>query len=279
MIESILQFISESSNHLTNTVALILVALLFRIFSVRAVQQWTSTNRNFKRIWIVQLKNISAIVIIFGLVIIWAEELRNFALSLVAVAAAVAISAKELILCLMGGLYKASTRPFTIGDRIEVDGIRGDVLDHDLVATKIYEIGPGATIHQYTGRVITIPNSLFLTHPVLNEDREQYILHTFVIPVKIFDDWKACESSLLAAARKECSSYINEAKQFLQRQSNKEGFDSPNVEPRVTIQFPEADKINLVVRIPVPGLRKTRIEQAIIRRFLDTMPEPVRVHH
>ena len=45
--------------------------------------------------------------------------------------------------------------------------------------------------------------------------------------------------------------------------------DAPSVEPRVTISFPAPDRIDLVLRVPVPVQRKGRIKQQIIRQYLE----------
>ena len=50
--------------------------------------------------------------------------------------------------------------------RREVAGVRGDVLDIGPLTTAVLEVGPGQSIHQRTGRKITLPNSVFLTHAV-----------------------------------------------------------------------------------------------------------------
>jgi hypothetical protein len=40
----------------------------------------------------------------------------------------------------------------------------------------------------------------------------------------------------------------------------------------VSLQIPEAGKINLVLRVPVPVRRRGRVEQEIVRRFLRECP-------
>jgi hypothetical protein len=49
--------------------------------------------------------------------------------------------------------------------------------------------------------------------------------------------------------------------------------DAPATEPRVQIQLPECDRVNLLLRVPVIARRKGRIEQRIVRRYLELMQE------
>jgi hypothetical protein len=77
---------------------------------------------------------------------------------------------------------------------------------------------------------------------------------------------------LLGAAHAECGPFLEEARRFMKRLENRQLVDTPTVEPRVTLQIPEAGKVNLLLRIPVPSRRKGRLEQAILRRFLAEYP-------
>jgi hypothetical protein len=44
--------------------------------------------------------------------------------------------------------------------------------------------------------------------------------------------------------------------------------ESPSPEPRITLQLPEPGLIHLVLRFPAPDRGRSRIEQAILRRYL-----------
>ncbi len=255
---------------LASTLILFASVLLFRVVVLNAIRRSKSQPEG-KRKLVIQIKNATLIILIFGLVIIWASELRNFALSLVAIAAALAIATKEIILCFMGGIYKDSIRAFEIGDRIQVGLYRGDVLDHDLLSTRLYEIGPGDGMHQFTGKIVTVPNALFLSNSIRNEAKAPFDLHTFVVPIAAGLHWKDLEEKLYAACHKECDSYLKEAKQYMRRVQEREGIDVPDLDPRISIHMTSSTEWQLIVRIPVQGLRKSRIEQAILRDFFESL--------
>jgi len=50
--------------------------------------------------------------------------------------------------------------------------------------------------------------------------------------------------------------------------------EAPSPDPRVTIQLPEPGKLQLVLRFPAPDRGRSRIEQAILRRYLVEMTGP-----
>lgn len=254
-------------HNIINSVALLLVIVALRVGTLRALR--TFPNSEIKRRWIVHIRNFLILGFFLGLIIIWASELRTFAIGVVALAAAIAIATKELILCVLGGVLKASTRPFEIGDRIQVGPFRGDVVDHNFFSTTLYEIGPETKLHQYTGRALEIPNSLFLSNPIINERfGNKYVLHIFTVPISSYSDWQKAEAILLKAAQEECAPYIRLAEESMSKVGEKEGIETPNVEPRVSIHLPDPERIDLIVRIPAPCLRKGKIEQSIVRKYL-----------
>lgn len=223
-----------------------------------------------KRKWVIRARNWTTVVVMISIIILWSSEIQTFAISIAAVAVAIAVSLKELIMGFAGGLVRSFQQTFRVGDRIEVDGIRGDVIDTDLFVTKVLEIGPHNLTHQYTGRSISIPNSSFLTHKVINESfMDKYVFHVFVIPLIRTDNWKRAEDIVLEAARIECESFLEGARENMNKIARKEGLDVPSVEPRVSYHISAKEQMELVVRIPAPARNKGTVEQKIIRRFME----------
>ena len=160
-------------------------------------------------------------------------------------------------------------RSFGIGDRIEVAGHRGDVIDMTALTTTLLEIGPDPSTQQLSGRAIVLPNSLFLNHTVTNESfTDEFVLHTFKVPLKLSPEWPRLESILLEAARAECAPFRDEARDHFRRLGEHEGLVALSVDPRVTVSLREPEELELVVRVAVPARKKGRVEQRIIRRFL-----------
>jgi small-conductance mechanosensitive channel len=64
-----------------------------------------------------------------------------------------------------GGFYK-------VGDRIQLGGIKGDVIDIGVLRTTIMQIGEWVDGDQYNGRIVRIANSIVFKEPVFNYSRE-----------------------------------------------------------------------------------------------------------
>lgn len=257
-------------SNLFNSFVIFLFFVAFRFITIRAIRRLNIHNLDTKRQWIVQVKNTSVFIFLIGLFIIWSSELQTFALSIVAIAAALVIATKEMILCFLGGMLKTITRPFKIGDRIEVDGFRGVVVNADFLTTQLMELGPLRFAHQYTGKNIILPNSMYLSHPIINETKSyRYVLHTFLVPIPYEFDVKKHQDLLLQAANEECSQYVEKVLQYMEKIDDLEGLEIPTTEPKVAIALPDEKRVDLVVRVPIPSDRSGRIQQAIISRYLE----------
>lgn len=248
---------------------LLLFLLIVRALIVRAISKNPTLSMEAKRRWVVSVRNSMVFVLLVGLVVIWAHELQAFAVSLVALAAALVLATKELLLCWSGAALRVGGKVYSVGDRIQIAGHRGVVLDHDIFATKLLEIGPGHASHLYTGRVTVFPNSMLFTNALVKENPvQEYGLYILMIPLKDKDNWRDAERHLLDAAKAECIPFMEEAGRQMKLLEQTNLLEAPSPEPRVTIQLSEPGRINLVLRFPAPDRGRSRIEQAILRRYL-----------
>lgn len=253
------------------TLALLVTVLFVRMLVARLIRSVESLPESHKLRWSVQLRWFSYLAILGGLLIIWATEIRTMAVTVMALAVAIVIATKELLLCVLGTILRASAAAFAVGDRIEINGIRGDVIDHGLLATTVLEIGPGL---QRTGHAVTIPNSQLLHTAVVNETfTDAYVLHVIAIPLRIDAEWRLVEEAALRVAREVCAEFLAEARKYMYASARLHGLTMPFVEPRVVVQLPVPGQVNLLLRVPTPAREKGRTEQRILRALLEQHTE------
>ncbi len=249
---------------LLSTGILLVVVVVLRMLVARFIRQKV-TSHELRRKWLVNSRNGFLLLMMLGLVLIWGAELRTLALSVVAIAVAFVVATKELILCVIGSIIKTGARAFSLGSRIQVKDFRGDVIDQSLLTTTILEVGPGKNVHQRTGRMVVIPNAIFVSEPVINESfTYEYGFHVFTVPFKLKDDWRGAQKALLEAANRLCEPYIEVVRGHMSNVSMYRGLEVPSVDPRVTIQVPTVGELHLVIRVPVRPGEKGFIEQSIL---------------
>jgi hypothetical protein len=119
------------------------------------------------------------------------EQLRTLVVSFIALAVALVIATKELILCLSGAIVRAASKSYSI-ETESISRARGGCRGPDLFPTTLLEIGPGNASHQYTGRAIVLPNSLLLTNPVImKRTRTTTLCMFFFIPLNVGENWQS----------------------------------------------------------------------------------------
>jgi small-conductance mechanosensitive channel len=251
------------------SVAWLLLIVLLRSFALRILRgkEWGSEEESMR--WRMRTVNLALLFLLLGILIVWFHELQAAALWSVALVAAIVLAAKELIVCVSGGVLRTASNSFSIGDRIEIGGLRGDVIEYGLLTTTIMEVGPS---QRRTGRAVTIPNSMLMTQPVVNESfTDEYVLHSFELTLKPDEDWQEAERVLLRTARKVCEADLQVAERHMRRLAGKHGLAPSTVEPRVSLRVTDESAVRLLVRVPTAARNKGRTEQTIVRAFLEHM--------
>jgi small-conductance mechanosensitive channel len=265
-------------SHLIATLALLVSVLAVRYVALRFIRQALPSNDKLRLRSSSQIRGLSYAILAFGILTIWAAELQTLAVSFVVLAMAIVWALKETIACVQGAVYRVSANAFEVGDRIALSSVRGDVIDAGLLSTLVLEVGQG---HQRTGRTISIPNSMLMTEPVLNESLAgEYMLHLMSIPVDRSEDLAAMERRALTAAREACAEFIDDVRRPIAARYRRHGLVPPVVDPRVTYQLVDKNTVNILLRIPVPSRLERQVEQRVLRAVLDvpkgrdTLPPP-----
>ncbi|MBD5769543.1 mechanosensitive ion channel family protein [Marinomonas colpomeniae] len=164
------------------TVAWFLLFYIVRRYTEHAIRSQESLEQDKKRQRINALDNIYNLLLVVGLVLIWSSELQNIAISIAAFMVALVIATKEFIACIVGAFYRASTRPYQVGDWIRIANYEGEVTDSDWLSTTLFEVDLKGGTYAYTGRTTVVPNSVLLVHTVQNLNyMRRYVTHSFSI--------------------------------------------------------------------------------------------------
>lgn len=147
------------------SIALLLFLLIARLVAGRTLRHRENLPDQVVRRWTANVRNMLILVAVVGLAMIWAPQLRTFALSLTAVAVAIVVATKELILCLSGSAFRTFTRAYMVGDIVEIGASKGEVLDLNLFSSHLREFEEREGSMIATGRDIIVPHSLLFTVP------------------------------------------------------------------------------------------------------------------
>ena len=215
------------------------------------------------------LRSAVTLAILVGLVVIWAGQLQNLVLSLTAVMVAVVIATKELLMCLSGFLLRTTGRLFAVGDRIECNGLVGEVTDHALLSTTLLELDPAAAGHPYTGRTVILPNSLFLTHPVRTAAfGRRFAVHRFAITLELPVDPALGVERAQREAERAFAPFAEEARRVNEAVDRRLGVDVAGPEPAVSLHTTDLGKMQFDVALFCPRAEASALERTVTTAFV-----------
>jgi small-conductance mechanosensitive channel len=129
------------------------------------------------------------IINVVALFIIWEGHFSSLITVISFISAAATIALREIIFNFFAGIYIRVKKPFTVEDRIEVDGIKGDVASINTLNFEVLEIGDRINGEQSSGIIVSFPNSFVLTDHVKNYVKEfKYIWNEITIKISFNSD-------------------------------------------------------------------------------------------
>ena len=164
-------------------------------------------------------KTLNYLTLAIGVLVIgreWLEGFKSLATFLGLVSAGIAIALKDPLTNLAGWAFIVWRRPFDVGDRIEIDKHKGDVIDIRLFQFTLNEIGVWVDADQSTGRIVHIPNQQVFTEPVANYDKGfRYIWNEVPVLVTYESNWRKAKDILTSIAFKHAEHLTAEAERDL----------------------------------------------------------------
>ena len=214
-------------------------------------------------------RNFSLLLAIISLVFVWRSELRAAALSLAALSVALVLAGKEMFTSVFGYIHRTTSGSFGFGDVIEINNIKGEVIDQTLLSTTLLEMSEE---HLFTGKVVQFPNSFFITHAMKNYSRlGDYQLGMVSIPLAGGSDLDTARRILAEVANSVCSEFVAPAHAALRELEGEQFIVMPSAEPRVSIRLGDGGKTTLLLRFPCPASQRTRTEQELLSKYLAGM--------
>ena len=209
-------------------------------------------------------------ILILGVMSIWFDSPARLASALGLIGAGIAFALQRVITAVAGYFVILRGKTFNVGDRIQMGGVRGDVIGLTFMQTRIMEMGESprekdddkswVRSRQFTGRIVTVTNDKVFDCPVYNYTHEfAYIWDEISVPVAYHQDFGKAEQIILDAANAEAQTAERLGEEEVKRVENRFGVDAGNIAPRVFWRITE-DWMELTVRFlgPDHGIRKIK---------------------
>jgi small-conductance mechanosensitive channel len=267
---------------------LALVAIVVGLsWLLRGIGRLALKNRRSQKVvfWVRQAINlVLAIVLLFGIVSIWFSEPQRMAAFLGLVTAGVAFALQKPISALAGYVVILRGKTFNVGDRIVMGGVRGDVIELGFIQTTIMEMGepppvqdapPAVWVHarQYTGRVVTVSNSMVFDEPVYNFTREfPFIWEEMHVPISYKDDRRRAEQILLDVAKRNTVKLQEMSKEAIQEMHERFFTNESELHPRVYFRLTD-NWVEMTLRFIARSHGVRDLKDKMSREIIDALDE------
>ncbi|MCZ7534253.1 MAG: mechanosensitive ion channel family protein [Acidimicrobiia bacterium] len=198
-IEDTLGISADIAYRLTATVVVLVVLVVLRWL----VARWIGRKVTEPELMFRARKTVSYVattIFVLAMSWVWLPFFDDLGTFLGLLAAGLAIALADVFLDIAGWLFIVFRRPFKVGDRIEINGTAGDVIDLRVFRFTVLEIRNWVDADQSTGRVVHIPNGHLFKYPTANfTEGFFHIWHEVPVAVTFESDWKRAEELVLEA--------------------------------------------------------------------------------
>ncbi|MFH1995666.1 MAG: mechanosensitive ion channel family protein [Candidatus Omnitrophota bacterium] len=212
------------------------------------------------------------------IVFLWLQNISSLTIFLSVIGAGLALALQEVVLCIAGWVLILVRRPFEVGDRIELGGVKGDVIDIRLFQTVLCEIGNWVDADQSTGRIVNIPNSAMFKKENYNYTRGfEFIWNEIKVLVTFESDWKRAEEIMLAHASERVKDKEDVVRRKIDAMTSYFMIQYNKFTPIVYVNIKESG-VELTLRYLTEARRRRSSQDELTRAILEDFEKEDRVN-
>lgn len=240
-----------------------LVAIIILWF-IRRFILWFS-KKKFNDVQIIYRWRKTSLYIVFsiGFILvgrIWFEGFGSIATYLGLLSAGLAIALNQPVANLAGWAFIIWRKPFTVGDRIEINHITGDVIDIRIFQFTMMEIGNWVDADQSTGRIVHVPNGKIFSEWLANYSVGfAYIWNEVSVLVTFESNWRKAKEILGKIVIARAEHHSEGAEEQIRETSKRFLIFNDTLEPSVYTSVRESGVLITIRYLCAP--RKRRITE------------------
>ncbi|MGE0747590.1 MAG: mechanosensitive ion channel family protein [Rhodospirillales bacterium] len=249
---------------LAGLIAIVAVSRFLRRFVGRTVR--ANAGRYQARKAITLLAYLAAAVLI---VLTFGDRLGGFTVAFGVAGAGIAFALQEVIASAAGWVAVIFGGFYRVGDRVQLGGIRGDVIDIGILRTTLMQIGDWVNADQYNGRIVRIANSFVFKEPVFNYSSDfPFLWDEIMVPIKYGSDYALARAIIARVAGEVVGEYAAAAEKAWEPLTREYMVEPASVQPAVTMAA-NANWIEFTLRFVTDYKRRRSTKDALFARVLE----------
>jgi small-conductance mechanosensitive channel len=172
------------------------------------------------------------------LMAITVDSLKDYTIIIGLFTAGITFTLQELILSIAGSFYIFFVRVYKPGDRIEINNIKGDVIDIDSIYTTIMEMGEWVSSDNYSGRIVKISNAFVFKGPIKNYSMDfPFVWDELNILITYGSDTELAKTILMKSANELLSDYTEKSKAKWEEMVERYYIENATLEPTIAMNL------------------------------------------
>ncbi|NJN22018.1 MAG: mechanosensitive ion channel family protein [Leptolyngbya sp. RL_3_1] len=250
-------------------VGVLLIAIVVRIFRQILTRKIKDSDMRYKVRKLISFA--SYILMVLFVTLVFNDRLGRLSVTFGVIGAGVAFALQEVIASLAGWVAISLGQFYKPGDRVQLGGIKGDVIDISILRTTLMECGEWVEADLYNGRIVRIANSFVFKEPVFNYSADfPFLWDEIVLPIKYGSDYHLARKILNKAANDVMGEYVPQAQSKWEQMVDKYLIEDAQIEPMVTLSATD-NWIEFTVRYVVEYKRRRAKKDQLFTHILDDL--------
>lgn len=252
---------------ITAFVALFVILVVARLIRSSITHYVSDTDSRYRLRKFITFSAYVGAVLMFS--VVFSDQLGSLTVAFGVAGAGIAFALQEVIASFAGWFAIHFAHFYKVGDRVELGGIKGDVIDVSFLRTILMEVGEWVDGDLYNGRVVRVANSFVFKAPVYNYSGEfPFLWDEITVPVKYGSDRKLARKLLVKVASEVVGAYGKEAGISWETFSKRFLLSDAKTDPAVTMEAND-NWIEYTVRYVVDFKARRTIKNRLFEAVLD----------
>jgi small-conductance mechanosensitive channel len=218
------------------TLVLLVVVVLVR-YVQRALGRYVeNSQRRYRLRKLVTIAGYAVALVLLS--VVYSDKLSGLTVMFGVLGAGIAFALQEVIASVAGWIALSFGGLYDVGDRVQLGGIKGDVIDIGVLRTTLMECGGWINGDQYNGRVVRVANSFIFKEPVYNYSSDfPFLWDEIRIPVRYGSNYEMARQGFQQVLEEITGEHARKLKGDWRRMTDKYMVEDAQLTPMVTLKM------------------------------------------